>query len=94
MPAYENASDAPTELGQLLLKVVPENEHGRKTFNHLAKELGISRTAIQKWIAQDYVPISRVDRLVEIGKIGEPDGGESRVSREDFAFYIYNIPKG
>jgi hypothetical protein len=91
MVAYNKPEDAPTELGKLLLKAVPPNKEGRKTFEHLAKLLKVSRIALQKWKVNDRVPAARVKRLVEIGAIGQ-SGGSSRVSVKDFEKFVYNFP--
>lgn len=90
MPIYATPEDAQDDLSKLLLKTVPENKHGRKTITRLAELYPLKRYSIQKWIAQQRVPASRVDRLVEIGRIGVPEGEPGRVSRKDFEPFVYN----
>lgn len=81
MPTYRQPEDVSNELHQLLLKAVPENEHGNKTILHLAELMEVNRWSITKWIRKEKIPPERVLQLVEIG--------EGRVKREDFDRFVY-----
>lgn len=82
MAKYPTPEDAETPLGQLLLRITPENEYGNRTFTHLATLIPISRNAICKWLSKQRVPAPRVKRLVEIS------GGSATV--KDFEPFVYN----
>lgn len=93
MPSYEKPEDAVTPLGTLLLRVVPENKHGRKTFTHLAKLIPITRYGLQKWMEDQRVPPKRVARLVEISAL-DSEGkkiDKPRAAVEDFHEYVFNF---
>lgn len=90
MPIYHKPEDAENPLTTLLLRAVPENDRGNKTITHLAELYPLKRYSIQKWIDAKRVPARRVDRLVEIGRMGVPDGQPGRVSRADFEPFVYN----
>lgn len=90
MVAYSSPDEAQSELGRLLLLAVPENKFGRKTYTHLAKELGYTRQGIQRWLDNDRVPPHKVGELVRLGRL-DRDGKqlpESRVSMEDFLPFV------
>lgn len=89
MVTFNSPEDADTELRTLLLKCVPENARGRKTLTHLAALIPISRSALHKIISKQRIPAYRVDRLMEIGQIGESDG-RGRVKRADFEKFVFN----
>jgi ribosomal protein L18E len=97
MPTYKSPGDAGTPLHRLLLKAVPENQHGNKTILHLAKVMGINRWSINKWVKADRLAPERVVQLVEVSKIKEyrEDGkhvlGEARVTRAEFDPFVYNF---
>ncbi len=93
MATFKKPEDAETPLGQLLLKTVPPNDLGNRTFTHLAELIPMSRYGLQKWLAKQRVPPSKVDRLVAIGRIGAKDKS-GRVSRADFEPFVYNFPEG
>ena len=82
MPTIPTPEDADSPLGKLLLKIVPENAEGNKTFTHLATLVPVSRNAICKWLVNQRVPAPRVKRLVEIAD------GSASVS--DFEPFVYN----
>lgn len=97
MPTYHKPEDAESGLHRLLLRAVPENEHGNKTILHLAKLMGINRWSINKWVRKDRISPERVMQVVEISKIvgydenDKPILGEQRVSREEFDPFVYNF---
>lgn len=81
MPTYDKPEDADNPLHRLLLKAVPENEHGNKTLNHLAKQLKVTKWAIRKWINAKKIPPERVVQVVGIA--------EGRVEQSDFDEFVY-----
>lgn len=83
MPVYKNPDDAPTDLQKLLLTAVPVNTHGNKSIIHLAKMLGVSRWAVQKWIGNNKITPNRAVQIVELS--------EGRVSLSDFSRYVYTL---
>ncbi len=95
MPVFNNPEDSENGLQVLMLRAVPENQHGNKTMAHLAKLLHLTRWAVQKWVINERIGPQRVMQIVEISKIvgygddGKPILGEPRVSREDFEEYVY-----
>lgn len=95
MPTYDRPEDAESELHQLLLTAVPENDHGNKTLNNLAKVMSLSKWAIRKWINNNKIPPERAKQIVEISKIqgydedGKPIVGEARVELTDFHKFVY-----
>ena len=97
MPTYKSPEDVDSGLHKLLLRAVPENEHGNKTILHLAKLMGINRWSINKWVRKDRINPERVVQIVEISRItgydenGDPILGEPRVSRDDFDPFVYNF---
>lgn len=90
MPTYTEA-DVDNELHKLLLRAVPPNAYGNKTLAHLAELIPVTRWSIQKWIINESIRPKWVKRLVEISKIGEPDGSPGRVSEDDFKRFVYNV---
>jgi len=97
MPTYNSPEDAASGLHRLLLRAVPENEHGNKTILHLAELMGINRWSINKWVRKDRISPERVMQIIEISRItgyddkGKPIKGEPRVSRDDFDPFVYNF---
>lgn len=97
MPTYKSPEQAKGGLHRLLLRAVPENEHGNKTILHLAKLMGINRWSINKWVKSDRISPERVLQVIEISKIvgydkkGKPILGEPRVTREEFDQFVYNV---
>ena len=83
MPVYHDPEDAPSELQRLLLLAVPVNQHGFKSISHLAKLLGLSRWAIQKWIVSEKIPPNRAVQVVDLA--------EGRVSLADFSRFVYTL---
>lgn len=83
MPTFTNPEDAENELTQLLLRAVPENEHGNKTLDHLATVMGVSRSSVHKWVRRQKMRPSRVVKVVEIS--------EGRVKREEFDPFVYKV---
>lgn len=97
MPTYKSPEDADSELHRLLLRAVPENEHGNKTILHLADLMGVNRWSINKWIKKQRLGPDRALQVVEISRItgytegGKPILGEPRVTRDDFDPFVYNF---
>ncbi len=91
MPTYMTPEDAENGLTVLLLRAVPENQHGHKTIDHLATLWPISRHSIHKWLRKGRIPPNRVLRVVEIGKLGEPKGSPGRVRQSDFDPFVYKV---
>lgn len=95
MPTFNDPSEANDPLTQLMLRAVPENEHGSKTVTHLAKLMKLTRAALYKWIDQQKLPPERVMQIVEISRIigcdeaGKPILGKARVNREEFDEFVY-----
>lgn len=83
MPVYHDPEDAPNELQRLLLLAVPVNSHGFKSISHLAKLLGLSRWAVQKWIVNEKIPPNRAVQVVDLA--------EGRVSLADFSRFVYTL---
>lgn len=81
MPTYKNPEDADNALQKLLLKASPVNAHGNKTMSHLAKKIGVTRWAMQKWIIKQQIPPGRAMQIVEVS--------EERVSLDDFKPFVY-----
>lgn len=81
MPLYSNYKDAPAGLHRLLLKAVPENEHGNKTLTELSRIIRVSRQGIRKWIRKSKISPERAMQVVAIS--------EGRVKIEDFHDYVY-----
>lgn len=81
MPTYQKPEDASNALHTLLLKAVPENEHGNKTLAELARIIRVSRWAIRKWINKEKIPPERAQQIVNLS--------EGRVKLEDFHPYVY-----
>ena len=88
MPTY-NETNMPGGLHGLLLKAVPPSEHGNKAISHLAKLIPVRRWSVNKWLKNQRISPERALRIVEIGRIGVPDGEPGRVSIEDFHPYDY-----
>jgi hypothetical protein len=89
MPVFTNPEDADNDLARLMLRAVPENEHGNKTLTHLASLIPVRRWSLQKWIMKQKLPPERAARIVEIGKIGVPKGKPGRVTLEEFHPFVY-----
>lgn len=95
MPTYHNPEDAGNPLTRLLLKAVPENEHGNKTIAHLAKLLPCTRATVFNWITDQKLPPHRATQIVDVSKItgydkkGKPILGEPRVSLDDLHQFVY-----
>lgn len=83
MPVFSDPSQADNELQRLLLTAVPVNEFGYKSIRHLAKMLGLSRWAVQKWIIQGRIPPGRAVQIVDLS--------EGRVSLADFSRFVYTL---
>lgn len=83
MPVFNDPEDAPNELQRLLLLAVPRNKHGFKSINQLAKQMQISRWAIQKWIINKKLPPNRAVQLVDLS--------EGRVSLSDLTRFVYDL---
>lgn len=84
MPVFTNPEDAEiSDFQKLLLKAVPPNEDGYKTIVHLAKLLGLSRWAVQKWIVKEKISPDRASQIVDLS--------EGRVSLGDFSRYYYSL---
>ena len=81
MPLYSKPENAPTALHSLLLKAVPENEHGNKTLTELARIMVVSRQGINKWIRREKISPERAMQVVALS--------EGRVKIEDFHPYVY-----
>lgn len=90
MPTYHDPQDAENPLTQLILRAVPENELGNKTLDHARELLGVSRTAMRKWLNNQKVPPNRATALVEMGRIGVSKGAPGRVSIEDLHPFVYS----
>lgn len=89
MPLFSTPEQAENPLTRLMLRAVPENEHGNKTLTHLAHLIGVRRWSLQKWIIQQKIPPERAAKIVEIGKMGEPEGSPGRVTLEEFHPFVY-----
>jgi len=89
MPTYTESHQPESELHKLLLRAVPESEHGNKAISHLAKLIPVRRWSVNKWLKSQKLPPDRAMRIVEISKIGEPLGAPGRVSIEEFHPYVY-----
>ena len=83
MPTYQTPEDADNELHKLLLRASPVNEHGNKTLSHLAKTIGVTRWAMQKWILNERIPPDRVVQIVDVS--------DGRVSISDFDRFVYKL---
>lgn len=90
MPTFREPDKIENELQRLLLRAVPVNKHGNRTLLHLSQLIPVSQWAIRKWIKSNRISPARVNRLVEIGKMGEPETPDGRVSRADFERFVYN----
>ena len=82
MPLIESPEDAASALGRLLLQVVPPDARGHKTFTHLAREMGVSRNAVCKWLTNQRVPAPRVKSLVTLSN--------GAVTVKEFEPFVYN----
>jgi len=89
MPVYSDSNLPENELHQLLLRAVPENEHGNKSIAHLATLIPCRRWSVNKWIRASKLSPDRAMRIVEIGHIGVPDGEDGRVNIEEFHPFVY-----
>lgn len=95
MPIYANPENAPEGLHRLLLKAVPENEHGNKTLTELSRIVRVSRQGIRKWIRKQKISPERAMQIVEVSKIvgyddkGKPVLGKARARIEEFHDYVY-----
>lgn len=83
MPVFCDPEDAPNELQRLLLLAVPVNQHGYKSISQLAKSLGVTRWAVQKWIVNKKIPPNRAMQVVDLA--------EGRVSLADFSRFVYTL---
>lgn len=81
MATYASPEDAEKELHRLLLRAVPENQHGNKTISHLASLLECTRATIFNWINDDKLPAHRAKQVVELS--------EGRVTLDDFHKFVY-----
>ena len=81
MATYASPEDAEKELHRLLLRAVPENQHGNKTISHLASLLECTRATIFNWINDDKLPAHRAKQVVELS--------EGRVILDDFHKFVY-----
>lgn len=90
MPTYHEPKDAENPLTRLILKAVPENALGNKTLDHARELLGVSRTAMRKWLNNKKVPPNRATQIVDLGRIGVPKDAPGRVSIEDLHPFVYN----
>ena len=89
MPTYNENNLPENGLHQLLLRAVPPSEHGNKAISHLAKLIPVRRWSVNKWLRNQKISPDRALRIVEIGRIGVPDGEPGRVSLEEFHPYVY-----
>jgi len=89
MPTYNDPEDAQNPLTQLILKAVPENDLGNKTLDNARELLGVSRTAMRKWLNNQRVPPNRAKQIVNMGLLGEPKDSPGRVSLADFHRFVY-----
>ena len=81
MPTYANPEDGQNGLHVLLLRAVPENEHGNKTLMELSRIIRVSKWGIRKWINNEKIPPERAMQIVGIS--------EGRVKQSDFDPYVY-----
>lgn len=88
MPVYSDDNLPENELHRLLLRAVPSNEHGNKSIAFLASLIPCRRWSVNKWIRAGKLSPARATRIVEISRIGEPDGN-ARVSIEEFHPFVY-----
>lgn len=89
MPVFSKDRQPESELHQLLLRAVPSNERGNKTIVHLASLIPCRRWSVIKWINAGKIPPARATRVVEISKMGEPEGSPGRVSIEELHPFVY-----
>lgn len=89
MPTYNETNQPEDELHRLLLRAVPPNEHGNKAISHLARLIPVRRWSVNKWLRRQKLSPERAMRIVEIGRIGEPEGHPGRVRIEDFHRFVY-----
>jgi len=81
MPTYANPEDGQNGLHVLLLRAVPENEHGNKTLMELSRIIRVSKWGIRKWINGEKIPPERAMQIVAIS--------EGRVTQAEFDPYVY-----
>lgn len=89
MPTYNENNLPENGLHRLLLRAVPPSEHGNKAISHLAKLIPVRRWSVNKWLRNQKISPDRALQIVEIGRIGVPDGEPGRVSLEEFHPYVY-----
>lgn len=93
MPVFNQPSEAPDKLTQLMLTAVPENEKGHKTLTKLAQLVGVSKWGLRKWINAQKIPPERAMDIVRISSIDAPVGEDGkpipRVKIEDFHEFVY-----
>lgn len=82
MPVFKTPEEGNTPLHKVLLRAVPENEHGNQTLTELARLLGIERYSVQKWLKAQHVPARRVKRIIEISN--------GQVTEQDLSPFVYN----
>ena len=70
-------------LYQLLMKACPPNKNGQATVAQLARELGMSRWAIYRWINAQKMEPENVMKVVDIA--------EGRVTIADFERFVYTL---
>jgi hypothetical protein len=90
-----NSIDTATKENQerlrtLLRKACPSGTKEEEVPRKIAELVGVSRWSVYKWILQARLHPRRVARIVEISKIGEPPESHGRVTRDEFAPFIYN----
>ena len=93
MPVYSKENQPESELHKLLLRAVPANEHGNKSIANLADLIPCRRWSVNKWIIAGKLSPDKAMRVVEIGKMGEPEDADGcvvgRVKIEEFHPFVY-----
>jgi len=71
------------DLQDLLLKVCPPGEAGKKSIPVLAKKLGVTHQYLYRWIAENTVPAKFVPTLVSLS--------DGRATIEEFHPYVFGV---
>lgn len=85
MAVYLDIDEIENDLHRLLLSSTPPDLSGEVTLTHLAKQLGVARYAVYKWIRNQRLGPERALAVVRLSR--------GRTTLADFHPFVYGVSK-